>query len=294
MNIVDIIKQDFTIVDKPGKRWLTTVEHDSLVIDTHRNLFWWNSRNIFGNSFDYLVKVKGLPASKAMLVVKDVKSSKKFEIETSPFIAKINTQNVDTNPLLAKLFWENGKNTRDYWYRRCLTDTTIDEYLLGFYNDWYTLPVFNKGALLNIQLRKDKPEKMIRLYYKNKELSLLNESILSFENTVYFTEGIVDAILLTQNGFPAVARLGGANAWNNKWFASFATQKQIKYIADNDLVGISSAKKLANALGETRVTIFIFSEKSKGYDTVDFFRDGGTAEEFKWLVDTRSKFVFQL
>ena len=85
--------------------------------------------------------------------------------------------------------------------------------------------------------------------------------------------------MLNQYGYPAISHTGGATGWNQEWSKYFTNQDEIIYVADNDLPGIAGAKKVAQSLGEFRVKILRFFDKPEKYDTVDFFRDGGTKQE---------------
>ena len=147
---------------------------------------------------------------------------------------------------------------------------------------------------MNIQCRKDIPEKRIKFWYSGAKKALVNESILRIVDEVYFTEGAVDALLLNQFGLPAVARLGGGKFWDNSWLEKFATVRKIYYIADNDDAGYEIAKFLAEKFGTLRFQIYVFSDKGNKYDTVDFFRDGGTKEEFLDRVHNNLTYSFML
>jgi DNA primase len=198
-----------------------------------------------------------------------------------------------TSPSLAGEFWKSGKSNREYWYNRLLTDNTIDKFSLGYYDGWYTVPVFSGSELINIQLRRDLPQKRIKMWYKGQPLSLFNENILKYTDYVYFTEGLVDAILLSQLGYPCVSKLGGNMSWYKNWFSKFINQNIIYYVADNDIAGIEGAKLVSEMLGLYRTKIVLFEGFKEKYDSVDFFRNGGTKEEFDKLV-SNSKFSFEL
>jgi len=109
---------------------------------------------------------------------------------------------------------------------------------------------------------------------------------------VYITEGTVDSILLSQYGVPSVSHNGGSDYWSDKWMKEFIRTKEIIYIADNDDAGIVAAKKVARSLGEYRVKIYRFKDKEEKFDTIDFFRNGGTLEEFNERIK-ESKFLYQ-
>jgi DNA primase len=269
-------------------RWATTEEHDSLVIDRERDIFFWNSKCIFGNAIDWLTKIKGYSYAKAVNSLADVD-----RVVLLSQIEKKEREEVIVYPELVSMFWQDGKNKREYWYNRNLTDETIDNNSLGYHNGWYTLPIFMDG-FKNFQMRRDKPSKRILPYYRGVGPLLVNSDILTYVDEVAITEGPVDALLLTQEGFPTVSHTGGSHGWKKEWYSHFLRQKKIFVVADNDAAGLNGAKKIADLLGQTRVKVLLFEDKPERYDTVDFFRDGGTIDKFKEMLYNNSKYVFEL
>lgn len=270
-----LIDSDFGY--KGNTNWGKSNEHSSLVVDRKRSLWFWNSKGWSGDVIDYLILIRGMRKKEAQEYVKGIPSQN----------ISISSDSHSETPYekLVDFLWENGKNDRDYWYRRCLQDNIIDRFSLGFYKDWFTIPIYVDGVFRNFQCRREIPQKAIKPWYKNVGPLPFNFSILQFVRKVYITEGPVDAILLTQLGLPAISHTGGAYyGWNASWFKYFFSIKEVTYIADNDTIGGNTswagAMKVAKSLGEGRVKILRFSDKAKKYDAMDFFRDGGTMEEF--------------
>lgn len=265
--------------------WGKSRDHSSLVVDRQRVRWFWNSRDLSGNVRDYLTKVRKLSDEQAKALIDSkvhVSISNQIDEESSVPYEK-----------LVEYLWLNGQHERDYWYRRCLTDSTIDRFKLGFNGTWYTIPIYVKNEFKNFQCRKDIPEKKIRPWYRGVGPLLFNCDILRFVDRVFITEGPVDAILLNQYGYPAISHTAGATGWNNNWFSFFIKIKEIIYIADNDAAGIAGALRVAKCLGETRVKILRFADKQEKADTVDFFRDGGTKEEFEMRLRNDLKFSYE-
>ena len=277
-----VIGLDHTIVGN-GDRWKKTEENSSLVLDLQEQKWFWNSRDIWGTPLDYLTKVKNLSPKDAKKLLDDLNY-----LTVDGILPPEKGVKVVQNEKLVDVFWRNGMKDRGYWYRRGLTDKTINTYKLGKYDGFSTLPIFMDGKFMNFQCRADIPEKQIRPWYRGVGPLLFNSSILPFVSTVFITEGPVDAMLLNQNGFPAVSHTGGAVGWNDKWFSYFRGQKEIFYVADNDLAGYTAVQRVAKSLGDSRVKIVAFLDFSLKYDAVDFFRNGGTKDEFKKLVDSAS------
>jgi hypothetical protein len=277
-----VIGLDYTIAGN-GDRWKFTEEHSSLVLDLQEQRWFWNSKDLRGNPLDYLIVVKGMPEKQALTMINDL-----TYISGTNLAFPGKNEAVVQNEKLVDVFWNNGLKDRDYWYRRGLTDKTIDTYKLGKYDGFWTLPVYMEGKFMNFQCRTDIPEKKIRPWYRGVGPLLFNSSILPFVSSVFITEGPVDAILLNQCGFPALSHTGGASGWDNTWFPLFKRQKEIFYVADNDLAGYSAVKKIAKSLGEYRVKIVSFIDYPLRYDPVKFFLDGGTVEKFRELVSKAS------
>jgi len=269
-----------------GQRWRNTEQHSSLVLDLQEGAFFWNSRGISGRPIDYLTKVKGLSRKQAEELINDLSG---ISSVSKPHKGEISTP----NEKLVKVFWENGKNDRDYWYRRCLKDSTIDSFRLGKYDSFFTIPIYYKDNFINFQCRKDTPKKVILPWYRGVGTLLFNSSILQLVDKVFITEGPVDAILLNQNGFPAISHTGGSTGFPTKTFSDFSRCNIIYYVADNDVAGLNGARLVANCLGTQRVKIILFGNGIEKYDSVDFFRDGHGVDDFEKLIDN-SKFIFEI
>lgn len=282
--LLKFISEDFGI--EGYGRWLRSTKHNSLVIDADRGLFYWNSKEIFGGALEYLLYIRKLPKSVAEIILGTTSS---IEVPTRS-IAKNASQVPYLN--LVDTFFEEGKTNRDYWHKRLLTDTTIDLYKLGYYNGWSTVPIFLDGELLNFQMRRDIPDKRIKLRYAN-GTSLFNSEVTKIFNTMFITEGLVDCILLNQIGIPAISKTSGALTWLDDWSKSFMKIKEIKIVFDNDDAGRKGAIRIAKKLGIYRAKIFTFEGFKEGYDIIDYFRDGNTKEDFKDLINGSSKYVFE-
>lgn len=182
-----LVEEDFGISGR-GK-WLHSEEHDSLVINSEDDKFFWNSTGQRGSPFDYLVNVRGMTKQEAKEFLKNIVGGFSNNSEQQTQVVAYDK--------LEDVFWVNGKDKRDYWYKRCLTDDTIDRKKLGFFNGYNIVPIHKSGDLANFQMRRDEPDKRIFYYYKTGEIYLYNESMLPYcKDTVFITEGLVDAILL--------------------------------------------------------------------------------------------------
>jgi DNA primase len=282
--LATLVEEDFGI-DGRGK-WLHSETHDSLVVNAEKGTFFWNSTGIRGDAFTYLTQVRGYTKEQASKFLKN-------------FLGGFSNSASDVNQAvryekLIDLFWSGGKNHREYWYKRLLKDSTIDRYRLGYYDGWFLVPIYVEGEFVNFQCRRDTPTKKITQWYKHSNSAFLfNSGILPFTNTIYITEGLVDSILLTQEGLPSVAA-SGANSWQDSWYSKFSKIDNIFYFEDNDSAGRQGAKMVANSLGVGRVKIVSFSQEQAKYDVGDFFQNGGTASSLLEYIKTNSKYIFEL
>jgi DNA primase len=281
--LAELVAQDFGVKNSTS-RWLKANRHDSLVVDKEKGVFYWNSQGLSGNIVSYLVHVRGWPLDKAKEFAKD-------EIYyLQPAKKEINLYTPPVSVLVES--FKNGLNRRDYFYKRNLTDQTINRYFLGFINGWYSVPLFEDGTLKNFHLRRDNP-KSFSLYMKNSLNPLFNVDILSYVNEVFITEGPIDAMNLLQVGLPAISPAGGSVQINH--FHRFVRIKEIYILFDNDRGGFEMATRTAKILGEERCHIYLFQDfPKKGYDPVDFFREGHSKVELMYLVSKNSRKSYQL
>jgi len=280
--LLEFVEQDFGI--RGSGNYYRALDHDSLVVDTRSGVFFWNSKGIFGKPLDYLTKVRRMRFL-------DAKELLKFSNGKVPIYVKKKKEDV---PLidLVDVFFNNGVNNRDYFYNRLLTDETINKFKLGYHNGWSTVPILEKGKLLNIQLRRDIPEKRVLPYYKTKPV-LYNADLLNKISNVVICEGIVDSILLNQLGIPAISKLGGAMTWLTEWFEYFIGIESIYLVFDNDDAGRKGAKRVAKELGLYRCKIFTFNGFREKYDIIDYFRDNNNIDNFIRLLKTESQYAFK-
>lgn len=283
--LVDLVKEDFGISGRG--RWFRSDIHSSLIVDSEKDLYYFNSRDLKGNAVHYLMNIRGFK--------KDIASKFVSRYITSGMPESANFSIQTRFEKLVDLFHNSGKNNRQYWYDRLLTDSTIDRYRLGYFDDWSLIPIYDGGLFYNFQCRKDKPEKKIKFWYADNDFKLLlyNKDVLNFVTTAYITEGMVDCILMNQLGFPTVCAINGSMSWDSGWIKYFTHIKEVYYISDNDRAGIVSAKSIARSLGDQRVKVLRFRDEKDKYGSLDFFREGGSVDDFKNLLAEKSIYSFE-
>lgn len=278
-----LVEEDFGIEGR-GK-WYHSSDHDSLVVNAEEQTWFWNSRGLRGGTIDYLVHVRGMKKEDARHFLDNYFGA--FTKTEGKVIFSL------PHEALVNIMWANGAKNRDYWYSRKLTDNTIDRYKLGYYDGWSLVPIYEDNEFVNFQCRRDEPKKAAHYWYKTGKVYLFNDTVLPFTKVIYITEGLVDAILLTQEGFPSVSA-GGVNTWQQGWFNKFTNIPTIYYFEDNDEAGRIGSRAVCNSLGLGRVKIVTFPDKENKYDAGDFFKDGGTKEDLKEYIQKNAKFLFEL
>lgn len=288
----DLIEEDFGYKHE-GRNWGRSRVHSSLVLNEESQRWYWNSEEKGGDALGYLIQVRGMNLKNAREILV-IRGGIIRDIIPDP----LERQEIKPQEKLVDLMWSLGKGNRDYWYARGLTDTTIDRYRLGFYDGWSLLPLYKSdGAFANFQKRRDYPSRFICFWYEKIGFQpvLINPEVLQVVDTVFITEGAIDSILLNQEGVPSIASCGGAGYWSGEWTPMFNRVKNVYYIADNDKAGKFAAKKVAQNLGTYKTNIFLFGDEYPDkFDTVDYFRAGGNAKDFRQMVESNSKYLFEI
>src|SRR5690606_34211618 len=98
---------------------------------------------------------------------------------------------------------------REYWYSRGLMDPIIDAFLLGWDGKRYTIPHLYRGVPFGVKRRKapDLDDGIEAKYVAvtGSRAGIFNADALAVERHIVICEGEIDALLLTQYGFPAVS-----------------------------------------------------------------------------------------
>lgn len=187
----------------------------------------------------------------------------------------------------------NTKAIEDFMFKRGLSETTIEKFLIGFdrARQAYTIPVFDRnGELLNV--RYYRPNKHPR--YQNTsgygDVTLYPWSILNEDHKgLVICEGELDALTLIQRGIPAISGTGGAGTWNEAWNLAFKGL-QVYICYDRDKRGRDGAQKVAHNLRKVAKSIRIVElpfpfKNDHGEDITDFFvQYGKSVDEFRELL----------
>ncbi len=283
----DIIGETYRITGHG--RYLKTYEHDSLVIDTEKQVFYWNSKDISGDAYDWLTKIRKLSRAETKLYLKD--NSPDY-LEYLQNVVTQEQKDVVVSERLISSFYNLGKKYREYWKdTRGYTDSTIDLFQLGYTGFWYTIPIFVGGKLRNFQCRH--PEGFQKVWYKHQGPLPFNIDYVKNKPWFCLTEGPPDAIMLMQHGIPAMSSTVGGGYFNPMWISKMSHANRIYVVYDNDKAGRKGAVSTGEKIGSLS-KIFTFEGYPEKYDVTDYFKNGGSAKEFKEKLEDESKYWFEV
>lgn len=267
-------------------RYLKTLEHDSLVIDVEKNIFYWNSRGIVGTAFDWLTKIEGLNPREA---------TKRLG-EFNPIFFSVpekDRPNIVVNEGLVDIFYEYGQNHKEYWLNdRGYTNSTIDLFRLGYTGDWYTIPIYVNGQFRNFHCRTPGPDKKVKSWYETGVLPF-NLDYVALQDLCIITEGPPDAIMLMQNGIPAMSTTAGPGWFDNTWLHRIYG-KEIYVVFDNDNAGKYESRRRCIDVFGMSAKIYTFEDFPDKYDVTDFFKSGKTKDDFLKLIREKSKYYYEV
>ncbi|PIR08406.1 hypothetical protein COV53_03200 [Candidatus Gottesmanbacteria bacterium CG11_big_fil_rev_8_21_14_0_20_37_11] len=102
---------------------------------------------------------------------------------------------------------------------------------------------------------------------------------------IILCEGELDAIKVYQEtGYSVWSGTAGAKTFKREWVKEFENTEKIYICYDNDVTGREGAEEVISILGSERCFKIILPSHIK--DATEFFQMGGTAEEFKNLIQT--------
>lgn len=185
--------------------------------------------------------------------------------------------------------------------RRGLMPSTLSEWRIGYDpgRRRYTLPMFDKdGNLANLRLydphaKGDNPK--ILPYAVGYGTQLFNPAALENDEVV-LTEGEWDCIINEQHGVASVSHNGGANGFKIEWAIAFKG-KHVFICYDEDEQGRKGAIRTARMIREVVAGVYIMNNLNTGKksgDVTDFYLQGGSAKQFRQLVDEARELPFQL
>ena len=68
--VEQVVGRDFDL-HRAGERYYRAVKHNSLVVDTEKNRWYWNSLGVSGNALDWLTKIRGYSVADSLEILQN-------------------------------------------------------------------------------------------------------------------------------------------------------------------------------------------------------------------------------
>lgn len=172
---------------------------------------------------------------------------------------------------------------RAYWLKRGLFDQTINDFMLGWDGKRYTIPHLYRLVPFGVKRRQSDVEDGIPHKYTSvtgSRSGLFNADVLWNTDKVVICEGEIDAMLLTQWGFPAVSSTAGAGTWKADWVKLFSSVRQIFILYDNDAAGRTGSSLVFATMRRAKIINYPANIKDCG----DLFEK--TSHPVNWLHES--------
>jgi len=169
------------------------------------------------------------------------------------------------DPKFAEYAHRNLGNKREWFLSRGISNAVVDEFLLGYSNNAFTIPIFHPdGSLLTVRYRRDDAVSTTGNKYWGVEgrnaTYLFNAKALNEVNSyssggvIVIAEGELDALRLLSDNILALTFTNGVEAWRHLWktpedILPFSLFRVVVIAFDMDEAGQSSAKSLAELFG---------------------------------------------
>ncbi len=333
MTTIDEIKAAVLIEDVIGEdqplrgngKFIRGQEHDSLVVNTHDQAYFWNVKGQSGDVISWLENERGMDFKSAveLLAARSGLEPPNWRSEDTATRLAARARD-DALTVAARHFVralreeETGRVARDYCYSRGWTDETVLAAGLGYADgnsdglrgafSMYEIDPTLKAATAALRI----PGGMLiyphvergRVVYLscrgigekkhyNPPVELIGERRLylnwlysSQDDLVIVCEGQADAITWGQWGFSAIAVAGVAV--NQLLLKTLARHKRVVLALDDDDAGIRATRDIADALGPLARVIDWPGEAT---DANDWLQQGATAEQAEKLVDAATTWV---
>lgn len=189
--------------------------------------------------------------------------------------------------------------------KRVISSSTATRYKIGFFQQRYTLPVFNQtGHVINIRkwlppdARNGNSAKIVSFAPGYGSIQLYPIDQLGAESLI-LTEGELDALAVISSGFTAITVTGGADSWQDDFSQIIAESgcRKIIICMDNDSAGQNGAIKRAQSLSDYGLKVSVISWpkafKVRG-DVTDLLLEYNGKQNLKKLIDKAKPFKAQI
>ena len=190
-------------------------------------------------------------------------------------------------PLIVLEYWHSlvVDEVREYFHNRCLTDNTIDFYMLGYDGRNFVIPVWEgkpqESLVYGVKFRRS--DDVVPKYFGLRGRSqpkLFNKFVLKDAKEAVIVLGEFDAILGYQLGLAAVSPTSGQNAWLVEWTRLFDNVETVFVLPDQ---GEKSAGYSICSLFGSRGHLCEFP-KDMGKDLTEFIQRGYVIKDLRNFV----------
>jgi hypothetical protein len=275
------------------------VQFDSLVINISKDLFYWNSKNFGGNTYNFLITIENKSSKEAMQILNGFGMVEEKPRQVENKVLRFPTKHeIEYFTKRANYYHRSllqDENKIEYWHKQGINEYSIKKFQLGWaYEcpvvrdiDSFTIPYLRGSDIIDIKHRlninsKDKyrHEKSGVDNYLFNINGLYREDGLNWPGDAILLEGEKKAIVFNQHGF-RTASIGGANAWKDDFLKDFHDAK-IDYIYVMLDPGMEEqAERLASrikAQGKNSKAVFLPDKPD------DFIIKGNTANDVLGFV----------
>lgn len=199
-------------------------------------------------------------------------------------------------PLLVLEYWHSlaTPDVRQYYYGRCLTDETIDLFMLGHDGTNYVIPIWEgeprESLVYGVKFRC--PEGVSPKYFGLRGRSqpkLFNKFVLKDAKEVVIVLGEFDAILAYQMGLATVSPTSGQNVWLVEWTRLFNDVGTIFVLPDR---GERAAGYQLQSLFGSRGHLCEFPVEVK--DLTEFFQKEYTIKYLRDVILSKDEYEIDL
>jgi len=185
---------------------------------------------------------------------------------------------------------------KQYLLNRGITEESITKYHLGLYEDfkgdeWYTIPVYRDGELIDVKLRAATEGQLPKYKHLNAgarvDIYGRDELMKSSSDSVLICGGEFDKIIADQMNFkmPVITSTGGEPTFKEEWVVELLTRRRNIYICfDNDDTGVEAMTNLADKIIKLCPEASVFGiippdELGEHGDITDAYLKNYTAEQ---------------
>jgi len=182
-----------------------------------------------------------------------------------------------------------SQEKREYWYKRFISNKTLDNFKIGWYNGYYIFPhTDTKGRYMGYKaISEDKKQFWKPAGLGNPLFNITDiQKAVELDKTLIIAEGEKDTLVLKQEGYLAVG-VSGVNGFKEDYRDLFKDVRDVVVCFDNDEPGRKGAVRAASILGYKARVVFWDDSYPEKFDINDLYvslSNGNFRETFDGLI----------